>query len=232
MLKVPIIALLYLVWWAIKDPPEPVVDEDGGSPDRDPRPHPRDPRRARRAVAHTARPSRPRRARPRGAAAHPAPGRFGSFRAVEGFYIAGGVLAAWALHRDRSSACRREDFPSTPGATRLVGAISIVLVVTAIGLAIYLSATRGARVGRRRGGRGPRSRPVVSARDDGLAVHYTALQRGTPVFSSDGEDVGKVDQVLDNYREHIFDGLVIKTASAASGSSSTRPRSSAPPSAP
>jgi hypothetical protein len=41
-LKVPIIALLYLVWWAIKDPPVQAVDEgDGGSPDRDPRPHPR-----------------------------------------------------------------------------------------------------------------------------------------------------------------------------------------------
>ena len=53
----------------------------------------------------------------------------------------------------------------------------------------------------------------MSARDDGLAVHYTALQRGTPVFSSDGEEVGKVDQVLDNYREHIFDGLVILTPS-------------------
>jgi hypothetical protein len=51
----------------------------------------------------------------------------------------------------------------------------------------------------------------VTARDDGPAVHYTALQRGTPVFSSDGEEVGKVDQVLDNYREHIFDGLVIVT---------------------
>jgi hypothetical protein len=53
----------------------------------------------------------------------------------------------------------------------------------------------------------------VTARDDGLAVHYTALQRGTPVFSSDGQEVGKVDQVLDNYREHIFDGLVIVTTS-------------------
>jgi hypothetical protein len=53
----------------------------------------------------------------------------------------------------------------------------------------------------------------VTPRDDGLAVHYTALQRGTPVFSSDGEEVGKVDQVLDNYREHIFDGLVIATPS-------------------
>jgi hypothetical protein len=41
-LKVPIVALLYLVWWAIKDPPETMVDDDGGSADRDSRPHPRD----------------------------------------------------------------------------------------------------------------------------------------------------------------------------------------------
>jgi hypothetical protein len=49
--------------------------------------------------------------------------------------------------------------------------------------------------------------------DDGLAVHYTAVKRGTAVISSDGEQIGKVDQVLDNYREHIFDGLVIVTSS-------------------
>ncbi len=49
--------------------------------------------------------------------------------------------------------------------------------------------------------------------DDGHAVHYTALERGTPVFSSEGDDVGKVVQVLDNFREHIFDGLVIETPS-------------------
>ena len=34
---------------------------------------------------------------------------------------------------------------------------------------------------------------------------------GTPVISSDGQEVGKVVEVLDNYREHIFDGLVIDT---------------------
>jgi hypothetical protein len=43
-------------------------------------------------------------------------------------------------------------------------------------------------------------------------VHYTALERGTPVFSSDGQEVGTVAEVLDNYREHIFDGLVIQTS--------------------
>ena len=59
---------------------------------------------------------------------------------MEGFYIAGGVLAAWALIVT-AIGVTREDFPSTPAATRIVGAISIVLVATAIGLAIYLSAT-------------------------------------------------------------------------------------------
>jgi hypothetical protein len=53
----------------------------------------------------------------------------------------------------------------------------------------------------------------VAPADDGVAVHYTALERGTPVWSSDGEEVGKVVEVLDNYREHIFDGLVIATTS-------------------
>ena len=51
-------------------------------------------------------------------------------------------------------------------------------------------------------------RPVI---DDGHAVHYTAVERGTPVYSSDEVEIGSVQQVLDNYREHIFDGLVIDT---------------------
>jgi hypothetical protein len=49
--------------------------------------------------------------------------------------------------------------------------------------------------------------------DDGHAVHYTAVERGTPVFSSDEVEVGTVDQVVDNYKEHIFDGIVMRTTS-------------------
>jgi hypothetical protein len=47
--------------------------------------------------------------------------------------------------------------------------------------------------------------------DDGHAVHYTAVQPGTPVYSKDEQAVGKVVEVLDNYREHIMDGIVIET---------------------
>jgi hypothetical protein len=65
---------------------------------------------------------------------------FDSFQSVEGFYFVGGALAAWALLVS-ALGVMREDFPSTPGATRLVGAISVLLVIGAIGTAIYLSAT-------------------------------------------------------------------------------------------
>jgi sporulation protein YlmC with PRC-barrel domain len=41
-------------------------------------------------------------------------------------------------------------------------------------------------------------------------IHYSAVPRGTPVISSDGVQVGTVQQVVDNYREHILDGFVIR----------------------
>ena len=47
--------------------------------------------------------------------------------------------------------------------------------------------------------------------DDGPGIHYAAVERGTPVYASDGTQVGKVDAVVDNYREHILDGFVIET---------------------
>lgn len=47
--------------------------------------------------------------------------------------------------------------------------------------------------------------------DDGYAIHYAAVAVGTPVFSSDEVELGKVREVLDNYEEHIFDGIVMET---------------------
>ena len=46
--------------------------------------------------------------------------------------------------------------------------------------------------------------------DHGHAIDYTALTRGTPVFAADEVEVGKLVEVLDNHREHIFDGLVME----------------------
>ncbi|MDX6582115.1 MAG: hypothetical protein QOI10_1299 [Solirubrobacterales bacterium] len=50
--------------------------------------------------------------------------------------------------------------------------------------------------------------------DDGAAIHYLAVERGTPVYAADGTQVGTVDQVVDNYREHILDGFVIQTSNS------------------
>jgi sporulation protein YlmC with PRC-barrel domain len=56
-------------------------------------------------------------------------------------------------------------------------------------------------------------RPLSLGRmvDDGHAIHYAAVERGTAVYGSDGVEVGRVEQIVDNYREHILDGVVIRT---------------------
>jgi hypothetical protein len=48
--------------------------------------------------------------------------------------------------------------------------------------------------------------------EDDVAISYKVLARGTPVHSSDGTELGTVDRVLDNAREQIFDGIVVRTA--------------------
>jgi hypothetical protein len=42
-------------------------------------------------------------------------------------------------------------------------------------------------------------------------VHYAVVERGTPVYAADGEQVGIVDEMVDNFREHILDGFIIET---------------------
>jgi len=51
--------------------------------------------------------------------------------------------------------------------------------------------------------------------DDGYPIHYAAVTRGTPVYASDGDQIGVVDEVVDNYREHILDGIIIEATDGA-----------------
>jgi hypothetical protein len=46
--------------------------------------------------------------------------------------------------------------------------------------------------------------------DDGVAISYKLLAAGTPIVSSDGVQLGTVERVLDNAREQIFDGIVMR----------------------
>jgi hypothetical protein len=50
----------------------------------------------------------------------------------------------------------------------------------------------------------------AAQRDDGIAVHYSTIAKGTPIYGSDGIEVGKVVSVSDNAREHILDGFVFE----------------------
>jgi hypothetical protein len=47
--------------------------------------------------------------------------------------------------------------------------------------------------------------------DDGHAISYKVLRRGTPVRTSDGVEIGTVRRVQENVRENIFDGIVVET---------------------
>lgn len=45
--------------------------------------------------------------------------------------------------------------------------------------------------------------------DLGAPISYKVLAKGTPVYSADGESIGKVTHVLAVEEEDVFDGIVI-----------------------
>ena len=54
---------------------------------------------------------------------------------------------------------------------------------------------------------------MLSAMDDlGAPISYLALAEGVSVYSSDGKELGKVEHVLAEPEEDIFDGFVIDTS--------------------
>jgi hypothetical protein len=52
---------------------------------------------------------------------------------------------------------------------------------------------------------------VTQLEDDGHAISYQVLRRGTPVRSADGVRLGTVRRVQEAKREHIFDGIDVDT---------------------
>ena len=47
--------------------------------------------------------------------------------------------------------------------------------------------------------------------DYGYRIAYIALEPGTPVVTSDGQQIGTVKQVLADFQDDIFEGLSIET---------------------
>jgi hypothetical protein len=63
-----------------------------------------------------------------------------AFGYVNAFHVCGIIFAAWALLVSFLG-ITRENFPNSAGAARLVGGVSVLLAVAAIGTAIYTTAT-------------------------------------------------------------------------------------------
>jgi plastocyanin len=55
------------------------------------------------------------------------------------FYVAGGVLVVWALIVSLGLGLRRRDFPGTKAGERMVIAVTVVLVLVAVGAAVITS---------------------------------------------------------------------------------------------
>jgi sporulation protein YlmC with PRC-barrel domain len=53
--------------------------------------------------------------------------------------------------------------------------------------------------------------------DLGPLISYRVLETGTPVFTSDGEKLGKVTHVIADVQEGVFDGVVIEEHLGHSG---------------
>jgi uncharacterized protein YrrD len=58
---------------------------------------------------------------------------------------------------------------------------------------------------------------MLSKMDLGERCAYQVLEKGTPVYSSDGELVGTVTHVLDVPEEDVFDGVIIDAAAGTEG---------------
>jgi hypothetical protein len=53
--------------------------------------------------------------------------------------------------------------------------------------------------------------------DLGAPISYLVLEKGTPVYSVDETEVGKVEHVLAAPEEDIFDGIIVDTAPGPGG---------------
>jgi len=62
-------------------------------------------------------------------------------------------------------------------------------------------------------------RPLVSAPMDDLGApsSYLAVRKGVPVFSSDGEELGRVVEVLKDAKADMFDGIIFDTVRGPGG---------------
>ncbi len=47
--------------------------------------------------------------------------------------------------------------------------------------------------------------------DEERPIAWLALDKGTPIFSSDGQEIGRVTEIVADEAEDIFSGLVVRS---------------------
>ena len=53
--------------------------------------------------------------------------------------------------------------------------------------------------------------------DLGAPIAYLAVEHGTPVYASDGQQIGKLEHVLADEGTDVFDGIIIDTRAGPGG---------------
>ena len=113
---------------------------------------------------------------------------------MNAFHVCGILFAAWALTVSFLG-IKHEKFPASKGAALVVGAISVILALAAVGTAVYT-------------GKVTTYNMEITSPNSGQRQGWgrnSLLPGEKVVFEGYG---GKVVEVLDNYREHIMDGVV------------------------
>jgi plastocyanin len=97
------------------------------------------------------------------------------------FYIAGGLLVAWALIVSLGLGLRRAEFPGNPGAARAVMGVSAVLVIAAASTAVITSGTTA-----KAGAASAPSQPTASAPASSAPAASTPSPSATSPKASTG----------------------------------------------
>jgi len=107
------------------------------------------------------------------AALHLAP-ILGAEKSKVAFYIAGGLLVAWALIVSFGLGMRRPDFPSTLGGQRAVMAISALLVLLTVSMAVITSG------GEATSSAAAHATPVITVEGSAGSASQTTATSGSP----------------------------------------------------
>jgi uncharacterized cupredoxin-like copper-binding protein len=135
------------------------------------------------------------------------------------FYVAGGVLVAWALIVSIGLGLRRPNFPGEAGGQRVVIAISAVLVLGAISMAV-ISSSAPAKAGTAVGASAPSSSPPPATGPSVLNLSANSAAQLAYDTKQLSAKAGTVSIVLTNMSQ-LEHNVTIAQGSTVLGASAT-----------